>query len=102
MRIVILEEGLPEKCPFIVYLRLFSKRLLFLISFLEGKLFWLIGTDMRDSCGRSGTGETHAGAMRRGGSPPAPRKASILELQSTIPNTCYIATKFAKTALFIN
>ena len=33
------------------------------------------------------------------GSPPAPRKASNLERKSTIPNTCYIATKFAKTTL---
>ncbi|WP_219622786.1 hypothetical protein, partial [Peribacillus deserti] len=31
----------------------------------------------------------------RGGSPPAPRKASILERKST---SCSIATKFAKTA----
>ncbi|MBR8645233.1 hypothetical protein KEH51_16675 [[Brevibacterium] frigoritolerans] len=33
--------------------------------------------EVRDSCRRSGTGETHR-RLRRGGSPPAPRKASIL------------------------
>ncbi|PKG21613.1 hypothetical protein CWS01_21490 [Niallia nealsonii] len=37
---------------------------------------------MRDSCGISGTGETPQ-AIRQGGSPPAPRKASILERKST-------------------
>ncbi|MBR8646221.1 hypothetical protein KEH51_27665 [[Brevibacterium] frigoritolerans] len=35
----------------------------------------MIGTEVRDSCGSSGTGETHR-RSRRGGSPPAPRKAS--------------------------
>jgi hypothetical protein len=38
---------------------------------------------MRDSWGISGTGETPNGAKRRGGSPHAPRKASILERKST-------------------
>ncbi|MBR8643971.1 hypothetical protein KEH51_02150 [[Brevibacterium] frigoritolerans] len=37
----------------------------------------MIGAQVRDSCGSSkGTGETHR-RLRRGGSPPAPRKASI-------------------------
>jgi hypothetical protein len=39
--------------------------LLFLIKFIEQKLYRLIGTDMRNSCGLSGTGETHADAMPR-------------------------------------
>ncbi|TDK65164.1 hypothetical protein E2K98_02695 [Bacillus salipaludis] len=38
---------------------------------------------VRDSCGSSGTGETPQALKRRGGSPPAPRKASILERKST-------------------
>nr|WP_286170706.1 hypothetical protein [Bacillus sp. NTK071] len=38
---------------------------------------------MLDSCGTSGTGETPQERMRRGGSPPAPRKASILERKLT-------------------
>ncbi|MFG6496529.1 hypothetical protein P8610_14285 [Fictibacillus sp. UD] len=37
---------------------------------------------MRDSWGISGTGETPMGAKRRGGSPHAPRKASILKRKS--------------------
>ncbi|MBR8644033.1 hypothetical protein KEH51_02850 [[Brevibacterium] frigoritolerans] len=39
---------------------------------------------MRDSCGSNGTGETHR-RLRRGGSPPAPRKASIWR-ESTTPH----------------
>ncbi|TDK59516.1 hypothetical protein E2K98_18960 [Bacillus salipaludis] len=35
------------------------------------------------SCGSSGTGETPQALKRRGDSPPAPRKASILEWKST-------------------
>ncbi|TKD66463.1 hypothetical protein FBF83_20030 [Pseudalkalibacillus hwajinpoensis] len=38
---------------------------------------------MLDSCGTSGTGETPQERKRRGGSPPAPRKASILERKLT-------------------
>ncbi|MDP4550660.1 hypothetical protein Q9251_07170 [Alkalihalobacillus macyae] len=38
---------------------------------------------MLDSCGISGTGETPQERKRRGGSPPAPRKASILERKLT-------------------
>ncbi len=46
---------------------------------------------MRDSCGSSGTGETPQALKRRGGSPPAPRKASILERKSTSKfNTAFI------------
>ncbi|MCK6257396.1 hypothetical protein LCY76_12415 [Fictibacillus sp. KIGAM418] len=41
---------------------------------------------MRDSCGGSGTGETHR-RMRRGGSAHAPRKASILKRKSTTPKS---------------
>ncbi|TKD72271.1 hypothetical protein FBF83_05635 [Pseudalkalibacillus hwajinpoensis] len=39
---------------------------------------------MLDSCGTSGTGETPQAQcfVRRGGSAPAPRKASILERKS--------------------
>jgi hypothetical protein len=48
-----------DKSGISLFVWLFSKRLLFIIRFLEQKLFRLIGTDMRDSCGRSGTGETH-------------------------------------------
>ncbi|MGA9287107.1 MAG: hypothetical protein WBV93_02060, partial [Anaerobacillus sp.] len=36
-------------------------------------------------CGTSGTGETPQERKRRGGSPPAPRKASILERKSQPP-----------------
>ncbi|MBR8645690.1 hypothetical protein KEH51_21790 [[Brevibacterium] frigoritolerans] len=36
----------------------------------------MIGAEVRISCGCSGIGETHR-RLRRGGSPPAPRKASI-------------------------
>ena len=45
---------------------------------------------MLDSCGTSGTGETPQERKRRGGSPPAPRKASILErkLTSYSNNVC--------------
>nr|WP_301552960.1 hypothetical protein [Alkalihalobacillus hemicentroti] len=39
---------------------------------------------MLDSCGTSGTGETPQERERRGGSPPAPRKASILERKLTL------------------
>ncbi|TKD69313.1 hypothetical protein FBF83_15055 [Pseudalkalibacillus hwajinpoensis] len=46
-----------------------------------------------DSCGISGTGETPQERKRRGGSPPAPRKASILKRKSTTP---FIATMFLK------
>ncbi|KZR56869.1 hypothetical protein A3781_06330 [Bacillus badius] len=35
-----------------------------------------------DSCGISGTGETPQALWRRGGSPPAPRKAKRLEWKS--------------------
>ena len=49
---------------------------------------------MLDSCGTSGTGETPQERKRRGGSPPAPRKASILERKSPLA----IATMFTKTA----
>jgi hypothetical protein len=38
---------------------------------------------VRDSCGISGTGETPAGLNSLGGSPHAPRKASILKRKST-------------------
>ncbi|MCK6257363.1 hypothetical protein LCY76_12240 [Fictibacillus sp. KIGAM418] len=38
------------------------------------------------SCGKSGTGETHR-RVRRGGSPHAPRKASILKRKSTTPKS---------------
>ncbi|KAB7705503.1 hypothetical protein F9802_13235 [Bacillus aerolatus] len=38
-----------------------------------------------DSCGISGTGETPQELLRRGGSPPAPRKAKRLEWKSTDP-----------------
>nr|WP_231557206.1 hypothetical protein [Bacillus badius] len=36
-----------------------------------------------DSCGISGTGETPQELWRRGGSPPAPRKAKRLEWKAT-------------------
>nr|WP_139195399.1 hypothetical protein [Mesobacillus persicus] len=52
---------------------------------------------VRDSCGSSGTGETPQEPWRRGGSPHAPRKASILERKSTTP--CLKATNITKTAL---
>ena len=64
--------------PFVYLNWLFSKRLLFLKKKLR-----LIGAEgarlrreLRDRW-------DHAGAWRRGGSPPAPRKASILERKST-------------------
>ncbi|MCK6256153.1 hypothetical protein LCY76_05995 [Fictibacillus sp. KIGAM418] len=41
---------------------------------------------VRDSCGGSGTGETHR-RMRRGGSAHAPRKASMLKRKSTTPKS---------------
>ncbi|WP_134402132.1 hypothetical protein [Peribacillus frigoritolerans] len=44
--------------------------------FLKRNYLRLIGAEVRDSCGSSGTGETPR-RLRRGGSPPAPRKASI-------------------------
>ncbi|MFJ5747873.1 hypothetical protein ACIP97_04620 [Peribacillus frigoritolerans] len=44
--------------------------------FLKRNYLRLIGAEVRDSCGSSGTGETPQ-RLRRGGSPPAPRKASI-------------------------
>ncbi|AZV62279.1 hypothetical protein DOZ91_18110 [Peribacillus frigoritolerans] len=50
-----------------------TKKALF-VNF-KTKLFKVIGAEMRDSCGSSGTGETPQ-RLRRGGSPPAPRKAS--------------------------
>ncbi|MGE8019402.1 hypothetical protein ACQKOM_10850 [Peribacillus frigoritolerans] len=43
--------------------------------FLKRNYFRLIGAEVRDSCGSCRTGETHR-RLRRGGSPPAPRKAS--------------------------
>ncbi|MBR8645482.1 hypothetical protein KEH51_19290 [[Brevibacterium] frigoritolerans] len=47
--------------------------------------------------GSSGTGETHR-RLRRGGSPPAPRKASIWRGNQPHRFTWLIATKYAKTA----
>ena len=57
---------------------------------------------MRDSCGISGTGET-PGAKRQGGSPHAPRKASILERKSTTSksNKDY-ENSFFKRLLFVS
>ncbi|TKD72269.1 hypothetical protein FBF83_05625 [Pseudalkalibacillus hwajinpoensis] len=51
-----------------------------------------------DSCGTSGTGETPQDQcfVRRGGSAPAPRKASILERKSFT----LIATMFTKRAFY--
>ncbi|TKD70620.1 hypothetical protein FBF83_08315 [Pseudalkalibacillus hwajinpoensis] len=54
---------------------------------------------MLDSCGMSGTGETPQERKRRGGSPPAPRKASILEWKST---PTLIATMSPKRAFLYN
>jgi leucyl-tRNA synthetase len=51
---------------------------------------------VRDSCGISGTGETPNGAKRQGGSPPTPRKASILERKST---TTYSRRDYGKSLL---
>ncbi|MBR8646014.1 hypothetical protein KEH51_25135 [[Brevibacterium] frigoritolerans] len=53
---------------------------------------------MRDSCGSSGTGETHR-RLRRGGSPPALRKASIWRGNQPQLTTWYIAIKYGKTAI---
>ncbi|MDQ0481379.1 hypothetical protein QO000_000332 [Alkalihalobacillus hemicentroti] len=52
---------------------------------------------MLDSCGTSGTGETPQERKRRGGSPPAPRKASILERKLT---TYLKATMSAKRVVY--
>ncbi|MDP4551442.1 hypothetical protein Q9251_11170 [Alkalihalobacillus macyae] len=51
---------------------------------------------MLDSCGTSGTGETPQERKRRGGSPPAPRKASILEWKSC----SYSKNAYEKNPLF--
>jgi hypothetical protein len=61
----------------------------------------LIGVEVRDSCGISGTGETHR-RLRRGGSPPAPRKACIYEGKSTTPHYLLNSTKYAKTAFIFH
>jgi hypothetical protein len=49
---------------------------------------------VRDSWGTSGIGETPKGAMRRGGSPHAPRKASNLERKSMTFKNNYEQLKF--------
>nr|WP_301551221.1 hypothetical protein [Alkalihalobacillus hemicentroti] len=52
---------------------------------------------MLDSCGTSGTGETPQERKRRGGSPPAPRKASILERKFTYySNNVYEKSNYGK------
>nr|WP_077247865.1 hypothetical protein [Bacillus sp. FJAT-27225] len=53
---------------------------------------------VRDSCGTSGTGETPQSLWRRGGSPHAPRKASILERKSTTASKLFFCT--GKIVLF--
>ncbi|THF80193.1 hypothetical protein E6W99_11020 [Metabacillus sediminilitoris] len=53
---------------------------------------------MRDSCGSSGTGETHAGVYaEEAHRPPRGKRTSLAAINLRI--TCQIATKFAKTPI---
>ncbi|WP_289320566.1 hypothetical protein [Peribacillus simplex] len=60
--------------------------------FLKRNFLRLIGAEVRDSCGSSGTGETPQAF-----SPPAPRQASIWRGNQPL-TTWQIATKYVKTA----
>ncbi|WHY59148.1 hypothetical protein [Peribacillus simplex] len=61
----------------------------------------LIGAEVRDSCGSSGTGETpQAFTPRRLTARPA--ESEHLEGKSTTPHYLEIATKYAKTAFLFD
>ncbi|AZV63332.1 hypothetical protein DOZ91_24200 [Peribacillus frigoritolerans] len=71
------------------------------LLFLKRNYFRLIGAEVRDSCGSSGTGETpQAFTPRRLTARPA--ESEHLEGKSTTLHYFVIATKYAKTALFLD
>jgi hypothetical protein len=73
---------------------------LFRLLLLKRKLFKVNWNGLRDSCGSSGTGETHAGIYaEEAHSTPAEIEHPLL--QSTTPHYLVLTTKFAKTAIFI-